>query len=209
MSAVGVPTMKPRLLKIVSVLTVAGALLLGVESLAVRQSPTPTAVGTVNLPEVLQALDQWKAEMSRAESAGKAYQDKHATMREDVEALRADMDDFVVGSDKYLEAERTMKRAAIDLLAYEQTAQMMEARAMQRAILEVYAAIQRSAGELASRDGYGLILMDDSVVSIPPDTANVLEEISLRKVLWADSGLDVTADLISYMNEQWQSSNGG
>jgi len=114
----------------------------------------------------------------------------------------------VVGTPKHTEAQRLVKKASIDLRAFMGLADMQETRTKQRAMLRIYNHIRDASAELADRDGYGLVIMDDSAIPIPADSRDVLGDISARRVLYASSTLDITQMLIDYMNTQWRAAHG-
>jgi Skp family chaperone for outer membrane proteins len=190
------------------VLAVVASSLVGWEALAGRLAPSPTVVSTVDLPRVLDSLAEWQAEVDRSQAAAEQFQQDLRQRSEELEALDADLEDFVVGTPKHTEAQRLVKKASIDLRAFMGLADMQETRTKQRAMLRIYNHIRDASAELADRDGYGLVIMDDSAIPIPEDSRDVLGDISARRVLYASSTLDITQMLIDYMNTQWRAAHG-
>jgi Skp family chaperone for outer membrane proteins len=190
------------------VLAVVASSLVGWEALAGRLAPSPTVVSTVDLPRVLDSLAEWQAEVDRSQAAAEQFQQDLRQRSEELEALDADLEDFVVGTPKHAEAQRLVKKASIDLRAFMGLADMQETRTKQRAMLRIYNHIRDASAELADRDGYGLVIMDDSAIPIPEDSRDVLGDISARRVLYASSTLDITQMLIDYMNTQWRAAHG-
>jgi len=73
---------------------------------------------------------------------------------------------------------------------------------------DIFKKIESAAQKLAQREGYHLILTDDSDAEIPPDTErNVRGGILSRRVLYVDPTLDVTGELILMMNNAWKAGN--
>ncbi|MBT4768689.1 MAG: OmpH family outer membrane protein [Phycisphaerae bacterium] len=180
----------------------------GWEALAGRLMASPTIVGTVDLPRVLESLEEWQAEVDRSQVAADQFQENLKQRSTELEALDADLEDFVVGTPKYIDAQRVVKKAAIDLRAFMSLADMREARTKQRAMLRIYNHIRDASGSLSKQDGYGLILMNDSAIPIPEDSRDVLGDISARRVLFASNTIDVTQPLIDFMNTQWRAAHG-
>lgn len=200
--------MKRHVLGMAVVLAVVASSLVGWEALAGRLAPSPTVVSTVDLPRVLDSLAEWQAEVDRSQAAAEQFQQDLRQRSEELEALDADLEDFVVGTPKHTEAQRLVKKASIDLRAFMGLADMQETRTKQRAMLRIYNHIRDASAELADRDGYGLVIMDDSAIPIPEDSRDVLGDISARRVLYASSTLDITQMLIDYMNTQWRAAHG-
>lgn len=70
---------------------------------------------------------------------------------------------------------------------------------------EIFAKIEKAAQRLAQREGYHLIITDDSDAEIRPDTErNVRSGILSRRVLFSDPALDITDELILTMNNAWK-----
>jgi Skp family chaperone for outer membrane proteins len=200
--------MKRHLVGISVAVAVLATSLVGWEALAGRLMASPTVVGTVDLPRVLEALEEWQSEVDRSRVAAEQFQTSLKQRSVELEALDADLEDFVVGTVKYQEAQRVVKKAAIDLRAFMSLAEMREARTKQRAMLRIYNHIREASGSLSERDGYGLILMNDSAIAIPEDSRDVLGDISARRVLFASTAIDATQPLIDFMNTQWRAAHG-
>jgi Skp family chaperone for outer membrane proteins len=200
--------MKRKLLGMTAGIALVATSLVGWEALAGRLAPSPTVVGTVDLPKVLDALAEWQAEVDRSQAAAEQFQMDLRQRSEELEALNADLEDFVVGTPKRIEAQRLVKKASIDLRAFMGLADMQETRTKQRAMLRIYNHIRDASAELSKRDGYGLVIMDDSAIPIPDDSRDVLGDISARRVLYASNTLDITQPLIDYMNTQWRAAHG-
>ncbi len=200
--------MKRHIFGIGGMIAIVAASLVGWEALAGRLAPSPTVVGTVDLPQVLDALAEWQAEVDRSQAAAEKFQQGLRQQSENLEALNADLEDYVVGTPKHTEAERLAKKASIDLRAFMGLADMQESRTKQRAMLRIYNHVRDASAKLAERDGYGLVIMDDSAIPIPENSRDVLGDISARRVLFASTTLDVTQLLIDYMNAQWRAAHG-
>ncbi len=200
--------MQRQLIRLAVLAAVCVTPLLAWQAGASRAAVTPTVVGTIDLPRVLESLDEWKAEMARSQAAGEAFQVELAQKRDSLEGLAADMEDFMVGTEQYAAAEHALKKASIDLRAFMSLADMREARTKQRAILRIYNHVRAATQELSDQEGYGIVLMDDSAIPISEDSSDILGDISSRRVLYASTTLDITEPLIAYMNAQWQAAHG-
>lgn len=191
---------------IVSIALIAG-MVLAFQTATGRFAPPATALGTIDLPRVIDALDEWKAEVARATASSEQFATDIETRTKEAEVLRADLEDFVPGTDKFEDAQRSLKRATINLKAFMLNAERRELATKTRSVLRIYDHIRTSAGQLADRDGYGLILVDDSAIAINEQSADVLGEISSRRVLYAQPTLDVSDVLVAFMNEQWKAAH--
>jgi Skp family chaperone for outer membrane proteins len=200
--------MHRHLIRIIMLTAVVASTVVAWDAVAGRASVPPTVMGTIDLPRVLEALDEWKAEVTRSTAAGESFQAELIKRRDNLDALAADLDDFVVGTKQYEGAEHAIKKASIDLRAFMSLADLREARTKQRAILRIYNHIREGTSAVSQQEGYGIVLMDDSAIPISEESSDVLGDISARRVLYASPTLDVTDSIILHLNSQWQAAHG-
>jgi Skp family chaperone for outer membrane proteins len=200
--------MHRHLIRIIMLTAVVASTVVAWDAVAGRASVPPTVMGTIDLPRVLEALDEWKAEVARSTAAGESFQAELIKRRDNLDALAADLDDFVVGTKQYEGAEHAIKKASIDLRAFMSLADLREARTKQRAILRIYNHIREGTSAVSQQEGYGIVLMDDSAIPISEESSDVLGDISARRVLYASPTLDVTDAIILHLNSQWQAAHG-
>jgi Skp family chaperone for outer membrane proteins len=200
--------MHRHLIRIIMLTAVVASTVVAWDAVAGRASVPPTVMGTIDLPRVLEALDEWKAEVTRSTAAGESFQAELIKRRDNLDALAADLDDFVVGTKQYEGAEHAIKKASIDLRAFMSLADLREARTKQRAILRIYNHIREGTSAVSQQEGYGIVLMDDSAIPISEESSDVLGDISARRVLYASPTLDVTDAIILHLNSQWQAAHG-
>jgi len=200
--------MNRYMIRIVGLVAVSAVVAVAWNADASKATATPTAIATVDLPRVLEALDESAAEIARSQAAGEEFQKELLARKDILDGLAADLEDFVPGTPKYAEAERKLKKASIDVRAFMGLTDLREARTTQRAMLRIYNHIRESAAAIAEQEGYGMVLLDDSAIVIPENSSDVLSEISSRRVLFASATLDISDQLIEYMNTQWQSVHG-
>ena len=200
--------MNRYMIRIVGLVAVSAVVAVAWNADASKATATPTAIATVDLPRVLEALDESAAEIARSQAAGEEFQKELLARKDILDGLAADLEDFVPGTPKYAEAERKLKKASIDVRAFMGLTDLREARTTQRAMLRIYNHIRESAAAIAEQEGYGMVLLDDSAIVIPENSSDELSEISSRRVLFASATLDISDQLIEYMNTQWQSVHG-
>ncbi|MEE2907583.1 MAG: OmpH family outer membrane protein [Planctomycetota bacterium] len=164
-----------------------------------------TSVAVVNLEMTFNGLEEWVAVEGALVEMGAKMEDEAIRRREEVEGLLADTEDYPVGSEKYKEAERRYEMAALEFQAYVAMHQGRRMEYNDTQIKALYDKIKIAAKNMADDRGLDLILVDDSVVPIPPDTQDILAQISSRRVLFARAQLDITEALITEMNTAYQS----
>ena len=66
---------------------------------------------------------------------------------------------------------------------------------------ETYDRIRSEAGKLAKEHNIDIVLLNDSIPEIDlSDAARTLQQISARRILYANESLDVTKELLARMN---------
>ena len=87
------------------------------------------------------------------------------------------------------------------LRAFETYGQLLIEREQASALRETYDAIRDQAGELATQLDIDLVLLNDSIPTVDlSDAAGTLQQISARRILWANQTLDITDQLLERMN---------
>ena len=119
-----------------------------------------------------------------------------------------DMNLMPAGTPQMKQAYQEAMRLRLNLeVEGEISTQLIDARRGE-VYAEIFKKIQSGAQQLAQREGYHLIITDDSDAVINPDTErNVRAGILSRRVLFSDPSLDVTDDLILTMNNAWKAGN--
>jgi Skp family chaperone for outer membrane proteins len=81
-------------------------------------------------------------------------------------------------------------------------------------VQELYRSVKQAIAALATAEGYDLVLIDDSQgeLQINPEAqmsreAQLLQQVSLRKVLYASPVIDITDDVIVRMNNAFNAGN--
>ena len=171
-----------------------------------NQAPnaSKTAVAVVNLEKTFNGLEQWVAVEGTLMDMGGKLEDEAERRREVVEGLQADTEDYPIGSEKYKEAERRFEMAALEFQAYVAMHQGRRMEYNDTQIRSIYEKIKDAASKMADERGLDLILVDDSVVPIPPDSQDILSQISSRRVLFARDQMDITNALIAEMNAAYR-----
>ncbi len=153
-------------------------------------------IGYINSQEIL-------ANAPGAEEAGQQFDDEQEAMGQEIQALEADIDLLVEGTPKYEEALKKYLGAAADLRAWvEFKGRKLDAKRAQRRT-QVYDEIVLAATEFAEQNNIDFILTDDSILELRPGTdGQVVQQMSLRRVVYANPEFDITDELIEWINQK-------
>lgn len=207
-----IPTMKitrSTRVALATVLCLAGATAFYGARDAIAQGsaqPAPTMIAIVNIEkvanEVAEARDLLAALKTRAESRQKTLDELADRMK----ALDAEL--------KLLpENDRARKDKLAQLFELRATYEA-RAQALQRLVdleqgstmREIAEKVIKTAGAVGKRNGYAIVLSDDrDLYSFPEEAtpAQIRPLVRSRSILWADDRLDITAQVIAQMNNDY------
>lgn len=194
-----------RLLTPLVALLAVGAIALGVGRMTLR-TPVAPVVAIVDIQKVLTSLNEHK--------------DKQAAFKKNVDELRAKAE--------ALDNERTADETKIKNLAdgpakikalkdyrdkyfragveREYGGRLM-AEDEVNILRDLYLKIDDAATRLAKQNGYHMVLSSDERIEIPGAPRANIEELSqtirLKRMLYIDPALDISDDLIAFMNNEY------
>ena len=163
----------------------------------------PAVIAFVDLQKVFNLSDKRAEAQAELEALGQKLDDQVETLRQEIKTLQADLELLVPGTPKHDEAEKTVVAAAADLLALiEFKAAKLDAKTAQSRT-QVYDEIVLAAVEFAEQHDIDFILTDDSILELRPGTdVQVVQQMSLRRVVYANPEFDITDELIAWINER-------
>jgi len=190
---------------VVLLLIVVTALLAG-HAGAVRVTQRPVTVGTVNLSRVIEELHEraeWDAQMrAREESLLAEIRTRQAGLNE----RKAQLDALPEGA----EADLAREGLALELVRLETWYNFKrEDLDRERALMwkSMYRNIRSEAERLAASESIDLIVVNDSTAELRtgsdgkiPAEAQVLQQISSRRILFAGREIDISDRLVTRMN---------
>ena len=187
-------------------LGIALALAVGVGPAYALLSMTPTrpaVVGFVDLQKVFNESAGRAEAQAELEELGQQLNDQEEALRQEISILQSDLELLLVGTPKYKEAEKKVIGVAADLRAWvEFKAAKLDAKRAERRT-QVYDEIVFAATEFAEANSIDFILTDDSIIELRPGAdAQVVQQMSLRRVVYANPEFDITDELIEWINQK-------
>ncbi len=167
-------------------------------------APTrPAVIGFVDLQKVFNESVGRAEAQAELEGLGQGLDDQEEALRQEFNALQSELDLLLAGTPKYKEAEKKVVGAVADLRAWvEFKGRKLDAKRAQRRT-QVYDEIVLAATEFAEQNNIDFILTDDSILELRPGTdGQVVQQMSLRRVVYANPELDITDELIVWINER-------
>lgn len=178
---------------------------------ASTQLKPPTVVVTFNIEQVIADLtERADAETKlhnlilNIEDSGKSKFDAVAKLEEELDAT-SDADRPIVNEE--------LDRLKLEALSYQRFAAAqvdIERSLMYR---DLYQKIQSSVQEIAEQNGYDLVLINDvhREILVNPKAKvsrefQVREQLQVKRIVFSSSQIDITDQIVSHMNLEWEKS---
>lgn len=197
----------------VAVLAAAGGAFLMTQTAGARgnfQAPAPVTIASVDLAKLINGLQELKVRNEAQAARGKEMQSKLDDMKRQILAIeeqlkpeggipKTDVRARMTKFSEKLELESLMKarREAYMQMVDFDTGDL---------IRDLYAKVQVAVDELAKREGYDIVILDDRSISIPNPAGmdSVNEVIGKKRLLYARPGIDVTDKVMQAMNAAYE-----
>jgi Skp family chaperone for outer membrane proteins len=173
----------------------------------------PTVVVTFDIEQVIADLtERADAEtklhslIMNIEESGKAKFDSVAQLEEELDAT-SDLDRPTINEE--------LDRLKLEALSYQRFASAqvdIERSLMYR---DLYQKIQTSVQEIAEQNGYDLVLINDvhREIFVNPKANvsrefQVREQLQVKRIVFSSSQIDITEQIVSHMNLEWEKNPG-
>jgi Skp family chaperone for outer membrane proteins len=177
--------------------------MLGYQSWAMRSQEklAPAVVVCVDLEKVFNGLTAKTNADAHLRKLGEEQIAESNKKAEAIKQMEADLADLAAGSARYRELQDQALLEAQKYRAYVEFSRAKIDAERSRTIKRIYGDIKKAADEMATSNGYDLVLVNDSLAEIPPGTEEEMNrQISARRILFANPRIDLTDELIAYMN---------
>jgi Skp family chaperone for outer membrane proteins len=169
----------------------------------------PSVVASVDLERVFNTIDLQSRTEARLNALAAEMGVRRDELRNRIEDLQGELDSFQPGSPAQLEVSRQIEQAVAEFRAWEGFMRLKFEAEQARALREIYLTIRTTAAALATERGWDFVMVDDTIPSIDPgDSARMLQQISSRRLLYANPAFDVTDLLIARLNSELAGSGG-
>lgn len=163
--------------------------------------PPPSAVATVNLERVFNEIKQRADAEIVLERAARQYQEQAEEIRSEAELLKQDLELLVAGTKQYDDAEKKWTQAVLDYSAMIEFSKAKLDAMRAEARKKIYQQILDQTQPFAAHYGIDYIITDDSLIKLEGNTdMQVVQQLALRRLLYANSALDVTEELVAWIN---------
>jgi Skp family chaperone for outer membrane proteins len=166
-----------------------------------QEKLAPAVVVCVDLEKVFNGLTAKTNADAHLRKLGEEQIAESNKKAEAIKQMEADLADLAAGSARYRELQDQALLEAQKYRAYVEFSRAKIDAERSRTIKRIYGDIKKAADEMATSNGYDLVLVNDSLAEIPPGTEEEMNrQISARRILFANPRIDLTDELIAYMN---------
>ena len=169
----------------------------------VRPAPTqPAVIATVNLDVIFDRLDEFASARDELKQEQDRLQQEMERRQAEIQSLEADLELFQPGSDQAARTSEQIAELSYNLQAFTEFATRKLDVEKADALEIIYERLRVVAGDLAQENGYDIIFVDDSIAKAPTaiTEAEMMKQISARRMLYAGRVIDVSDALIARMN---------
>ena len=161
----------------------------------------PPIVCTVDLERVFNDIKGRGEAEANLEKDLSVYQDRADDLRKDAERLSEDIEALVPGTEKHGEAQKQLTKAALDYGAMVEFIQLKLDSRRAEARRDLFNQIIDAAAEYAKANGIDYIITNDSKLTIQAGTdIQIVQQLALRRIVFANDDFDATDCLIAWMN---------
>jgi Skp family chaperone for outer membrane proteins len=161
----------------------------------------PPVVCTVDLERVFNDIKSRSEAEADLEKDLSVYQDRADELRKDAERLSEDIEALVPGTEKHNEAQKKLTEAALDYGAMVEFMQLKLDSRRAEARRGLFNQIIVAATAYAKANGIDFVLTNDSNLTIQAGTdIQIVQQLALRRVVYANDDFDATDGLIAWMN---------
>lgn len=161
----------------------------------------PTVTVTINFELLFASLEERVFEESKVQAIVEDMNAEIEQRRQEITEYEQEFELYEAGSQKWQELLQDQQLKVLEYQAQVEYSNSRKARELSKGTRRVYMNIRESAAKLAEQNGWDYVVVNDAAITLPEgDNVDIGLEISSRRILYANDALDVTDQLISYMN---------
>ena len=163
-----------------------------------------SAVAVVDLAKLLEGLEERTYLESELNKEIDSRQKELDAIVKQIERMREDIKTLPEGDSRTVQQIRNLRIKEVEARALNQFVQEQLSLEKGQMLANLYNKIQTAAGKIVARDGWDVILIDDSGLALPEmaQEAQMLQLILNRRVL-ASGGVNITAEVQTLMNNEF------
>lgn len=196
-----------------SVLLSLGAFVFALASLALAPAAHAAGgkVGTIDLNKVLDQLDEKTFRERQLEGFLKNLEDNVNERAKALKAGRDELNILIKGTPSYVAKREEVLRQTAQVQAEAQAAKVLAEEKKKTMQVDLYDKIGEATREFAKKNGYDLIVVDDSKEKIPEEANPQQAQAAMvnKRVMFAAADIDVSDQIAAQMNNEFKATGMG
>jgi Skp family chaperone for outer membrane proteins len=170
------------------------------------KGPTqPAVIATFDLERTFNSLSEKHAADQALQKQADEMQVKGDEQSKAIKQMQADLEVLQPGTAKHRELSDKIAQATMDFRAYVEYCKAKLDSDRAKTMKRIYLNIRKAAGEIAEQNHYAIVFVDDSIANIPQaNEEETNRQISARRMVYTSAEIDVTDQIIHYMNGAFQ-----
>ncbi len=158
-------------------------------------------IGTVDLERVFNDIDRRNQAEGELEATIQPYRTRAEEFKTEAKRLREDLDMLAPGTRKYEQAQKQLTQVVLDYRAMVEFIQLKLDSTRAAARRELFEQIIDATVGYAQANSIDFIVTNDSILPIQEGTdLQIVQQLALRRVVYANEAYDVTDGLIAWIN---------
>jgi Skp family chaperone for outer membrane proteins len=165
--------------------------------------PAATTVVTIDLEEVIKGMKEREDKEKSLKDRQAEYQTKIDQLASDAKSEKSKVENMTDTPEK-ITAAKALREKIIRAEFEKQYAERLLGEMKGEMMRELYTKISEATKRLAKQNGYHLVLSNDQNVPVGTgDPDAVLRAIALRRVMYAHPDLDITKEVVDFLNNEY------
>ncbi len=167
-------------------------------------TPVPVKLAVVDMEKVFNEYQRTKDVNKKIAERQKEIRAKMKEMLEKIEALKSELQNFHPDSKDYYERQKKLFKLSVELDSFKRISTEDMKREFRLMTESIYNEIIDAVAQISADRGYDLVLYRDTVKIQGDSIPALLERIRQRKVLYASKEIDITEQVLSYINQRYK-----
>lgn len=190
---------------LVAAFTIGAALVWHADATSQRPPAQPTAVATIDIVSIINGLEERKVREEELNARRESRQAQLDEVVEEMKALEEAIGLLTEGTDERRDKIRELLEMRAVAEARRKALGQIISIDMGGVMRNMYQKVEDAIERISEREGYDVVLMDDSALPLPenaPDT-DIYRSIITKSVIYRHDGVDITDQVITLMNNEF------
>lgn len=175
---------------------------------AMIQAPPDGNVAVINLAVAFERYQMTRDLESVFAERRAAVKEQGKTRSDEIDTMRTALEQFKPGTADFQEREEQLVRKEIDFQVWLEVQERRLKLDHKRWLETIYERVQATVGQVARERGIELVLTYSDLVEDAPDSVAFRQQILLRTVIYADTRIDLTNDVVVLLDADYEKRGG-